>query len=100
MSIPRPSASLMLKVSNVFVHMSWISHSSKDGFLEFYEVSTAMVFSVGSVVGVIGLVIVSSRYPQTSLIWAIVLIVLLHCIQFDPLNLSDSFSCSGISPNI
>ena len=87
-------------MTNVFVHVSQVSHSFKDRFLEFHEVSAAVVFSIGSVVGVLGLIIVLSRYPQTPLIWAIVLIVLLHCIQFEPLNLFDSFSCSSISHNV
>ena len=99
-SIPRPSVSLILKVSNVFVHMSQVSHLSKDGFLEFYEVSATVVFSMGSVVEVLGLVIIPSRYLWTPLIWAIVLIVLLYRIQFELLNLSDLFSCSSIGPDV
>ena len=98
--ISRPSASLILKVSNVFVHVSQVSYSSKDGFLEFYEVLAIVVFSMGSVVGVLGLIIVLSRYPQTPFIWTIVLIVSLYRIQFKPLNLSNLFSCSGISSNV
>ena len=99
-SISRPSASLILKMSNVFVHVSQVSHSSKNGFLEFYEVSAIVVFSIGSVVGVLGLIIVPSRYPWTPFIWAIVLIISLYHIQFKPLNLSNLFSCSSISPNV
>ena len=99
-SIPRPSVFLMLKVSKVFIYASQVFHSSKDSFLEFYEVSAIAVPSLGSAVGVLGLVIVPSRYSWTSLIWAIVLIVLLHRIQFNLLNLSDSLCCSGIGPNV
>ena len=53
-SIPGPSVSLILKVSNIFVHISQVSHSSKDGFLEFHEVSATVVFSMGLVVEVLG----------------------------------------------
>ena len=90
----------MLKVSKVFVHASQVSHSSKNGFLEFHKVSATVIIFSDLVVGVLGLVIVPLRYPWTSFIWTIVLIVLLHYIQFDVLNLSDLFSCSGIGPNM
>jgi len=66
-SIPRPSVSLMLKVSKVFVHASRIFYSSKDGFLEFHEVFAIAVPSLGLAVRVLGLVIVPSRYHKWSL---------------------------------
>ena len=60
-SIPKPLASLILKVSNVFVYISWVFHSSKDRFFEFHEVSVIVVNLLNSVVGELGLTIVLSR---------------------------------------
>jgi len=61
--IPKPLVSLILKVSNIFVHASQISHSFKDRFFEFHEVSVIVVDLSSLVAGGLGLTIVLLRYP-------------------------------------
>jgi len=64
-SISKPSTSFIFIVSRIFVHASQVSHSSREGVIEFYEVSSIVNPSFGWTIGVLGIGIDPSRYLQT-----------------------------------
>jgi len=64
-SIPKPSTSFMFIVSRIFVYASWVSHSSREGVVEFHGVSGMVDPSFGWIVGILNIGIDPSRYPRT-----------------------------------
>ena len=68
MSIPKPSTSFMFMVSRIFVHTSWVSHSSREGVIEFHGVLGIVDLSLGWTVELVDVGIDPSRYPRTPLI--------------------------------
>ena len=62
-SIPKPSTSFMFIVSRIFVYVSQVSHSSREGVAEFHRISGIVDPSFGWTVGILSIGINPSRYP-------------------------------------